>query len=247
VVVQARMTSTRLPGKVLMDVAGAPMLAQQLRRLRRCRALDDIVVATTTNATDDPLVRLADAEGVRWYRGSEHDVLGRYAAAAREAGAELVVRSTADCPLIDPGIVDLVVTTLAEHADDTDYASNVVRRTHPQGLDVEALFGDVLARLDRMARSAPAREHVTYFVLRERPELFAVRAVAESDDSSTYRWTVDTPEDLAFVRRIYESLDVAGRAPAWRDMVDWCRANDLGRHAPAPGAPADRAVGHGRG
>src|SRR4051794_35183830 len=102
IIVQARMTSSRLPGKVLMELADRPMLSQQIRRLKNCREMDEIVIATTINATDDPVVELADAEGLRWFRGSESDVLSRYVGAAHEAKAEIVIRITVDCPLIDP-------------------------------------------------------------------------------------------------------------------------------------------------
>ena len=169
IVLQARMTSTRLPGKVLMDVAGRPMLAQQLRRLARCKQADEILVATTTNATDDPVVAVARAEGARWFRGSETDVLARYVEASREAKADLVVRVTADCPLIDPEESDRVIEALMAHQERCDYASNVVRRTYPQGLDTEAMYADALERLDRLAQSSPAREHVTYFILNDHP------------------------------------------------------------------------------
>src|SRR5688572_8897689 len=124
IIVQARMTSTRLPGKVLMDLAGRPMLARQIRRLKDCRCADDIVVATTTNATDDPVVALADAEGVRWFRGSEDDVLSRYVGAAREANADMIVRITADCPLIDAELTDQVIEELQSLSTTYDYASN---------------------------------------------------------------------------------------------------------------------------
>src|SRR5215218_491559 len=113
-ILQARMTSERLPGKVLAEVAGRPMIEHQLRRLSRCERIDELVIATTTNADDDPLVELAARVGVRVFRGSEHDVLSRYAGAAREASADLVVRLTSDCPLADPGEVDVVVAALEE-------------------------------------------------------------------------------------------------------------------------------------
>ena len=177
------------------------MLAQQLRRLKSSRNLDALVLATTTNPTDDPLVELARAEGVVWYRGDEHDVLGRYLGAARASNAELVVRMTADCPLIDAEIVDLVV---AACSDGCDYASNTVRRTYPRGLDVEAFHFDVLERIARMATSRPAREHVTYYIHREHPELFIVRSVTDTTDHSDLRWTVDTEADLRLVRAIYD-------------------------------------------
>jgi len=225
IVVQARMTSTRLPGKVLMDVAGRPMLAQQLRRLTRCRLADDIVVATTVNATDDPVVTVARAEGARWFRGSEGDVLDRYVGAARDAKADIVVRVTADCPLIDPDVSDRVIDALVSGPERWDYASNVVRRTFPQGLDTEALFADTLERVHRMARSASAREHVTPFIYRERPDLFLVHSVTDGEDNSDLRWTVDEPADLELVRRVYEGLRVGERAVGYRELLAHARAH----------------------
>lgn len=220
-VLQARTTSTRLPGKVLMDLGGRPMLARQLERLARCRRVDEVVVATTVNAADDPVVALAEEAGVRWYRGSEADVLARYAGAAREAGAELVVRSTADCPLIDPEVVDRVVETLEGERAVLDYVSNVVRRTYPRGLDVEALWRDTLDRVDRMATSGPAREHVTWFIYRERPELFAIGSVTDVEDHADLGWTVDTAEDLERVRAIFAHL---GLGSAWVPYPEAVRA-----------------------
>jgi spore coat polysaccharide biosynthesis protein SpsF len=205
-IVQARMTSSRLPGKILADVAGAPMLAQGLRRLRRARQLDAIVVATTVNASDDPVVELARAEHVECFRGDEADVLGRFAGAAATSGAELVVRVTGDCPLIDPDVVDDVVERATSTTDRCDYASNTIERTYPRGLDVEAFHRDVLDRMHRMAISEPAREHVTYFLHRERPDLFEIRQVTRADDASDLRWTVDPDDDLQLIRRMFDDL-----------------------------------------
>lgn len=222
-VVQARMTSTRLPGKVLMDLGGAPMLERQLARLARCRALDEVVLAVTVNADDDPLVALADRLGLRWHRGSEDDVLARYAGAAREADASVVVRVTSDCPLIDPGEVDAVVAALG---DDVDYAANVLEpRRLPRGLDCEALWRDVLERTARMATSRPAREHVTWFVREERPDLFAIARVEGSVDAPDLRWTVDTPADLELVRRLYADLGLAERDVPLAEVVAHVRAH----------------------
>jgi spore coat polysaccharide biosynthesis protein SpsF len=222
VIVQARMTSTRLPGKVLMDLAGKPMLERQLERLARCKHVDEVVLATTTNATDDPLAELGARLDVRVHRGSEHDVLDRYAGAARAADADVVVRVTSDCPLIDPAETDLVVVALDA---DVDYAANVLERDLPRGLDVEALWRDTLERVDRMATSAPAREHVTYFIQAERPDLFALRAVRRPFDAADLRWTVDTPEDLALVRRLYDELGLAEKPLPLADVIAHVRAH----------------------
>ena len=224
-IVQARMTSTRLPGKVLMDLSGSPMLAQQLRRLKQCRALDLIVVATTVNAADDPVVQVACAEGVESFRGNERDVLSRYVEAAREFDAEVVVRITADCPLIHPEIVDSVVSALASDARGCDYASNVLRRTYPKGLDAEAMYADVLFRMDRLANSVEAREHVTGFLRFERPELFVCRSVTDADDNSNLRWTVDERRDLDLVRKLFCELDLSHAVVPYREMLAFVRAH----------------------
>jgi spore coat polysaccharide biosynthesis protein SpsF len=224
VIVQARMTSTRLPGKVLMDLAGKPLLERQLERLARCRRVDEIVLAITINAADDPLAELAARLALRCHRGSEHDVLERYADAARDAEAELVVRVTADCPLIDPEETDAVIDALEERPG-CDYAANVLARDLPRGLDVEALWRDTLERVDRMATSAPAREHVTYFCHTERPDLFELLAVRRPFDAADLRWTVDTPEDLALVRRLYDELGLADRPLPLADVIAHVRAH----------------------
>ena len=225
IILQARMTSSRLPGKVLMDLAGKPMLAQQLSRLKRCRAVDDIVVATTENAADDAIVAVARGEGVRWFRGSEHDVLARFVGAACEANADVVIRITADCPLIDPEQSDRVIETFCAHRRDADYASNVVQRTFPVGLDTEALFRDTLERTHRLAQSPAAREHVTWLIHRECPALFRILSVTDNEDNSDLRWVVDVPEDLQMARRLYEALGLGEQPLAYREIVSFVRAH----------------------
>ena len=225
IVIQARMRSSRLPGKVLADLGGRPMLAEQLHRLKECPGVDEIAIATTENAADEPIGDLASQYKVRCFRGSEADVLGRFVGAAREAHAELVVRITADCPLIDPQVLTRVVNEALLHRESCDYVSNVLRRTFPRGLDVEALNWDVLLQLDRMAVSADAREHVTTFIRSEAPHLFACRSVEDDADNSDLRWTVDTPEDLQFVRVLYERLGLRDRIVPYREMITFVRAH----------------------
>jgi spore coat polysaccharide biosynthesis protein SpsF len=224
-IVQARMTSTRLPGKVLMDLAGRPMLAQQIRRLRRCRMAHEIVIATTTNAADDPVTELAARERVHCFRGNEADVLSRYAGAARETGAEAIVRLTADCPLIDPETTDRVVQELLDHATECDYSANILHRTYPRGLDTEVFWRDTLERIDRMARSPAAREHVTVFARSERPDLFLCRSVTDEQDNSDLRWTVDTREDFELVSALYRSLDLDQNAAPYAAILAYVRAH----------------------
>jgi spore coat polysaccharide biosynthesis protein SpsF len=218
IIVQARMGATRLPGKVLKDVAGRPMLAQQIKRLRQFRAADELMIATTDLPADDAIVELARKLDVDCFRGSEADVLGRYVGAARQAQAEVIVRVTADCPLIDPEVGDRVIRELTEHADECDYASNVLRRTYPQGLDVEAMFWDTLLRLDRLSRSPADREHVTVLP-RVRPDLFLTRSVEDDQNHAGLRWTVDTEIDLQLIRTLYEVLDLGESTWSYRQIL----------------------------
>lgn len=198
-IIQARMGSSRLPGKVLEDIAGETMLGQVVARVRAARTIDEVVIATSTHPGDDEIEREADRLGTGVFRGSETDVLSRYVGAARQFGASVVVRVTSDCPLLEPAVVDLVVEALRW---DVDYASNTHRRTYPRGLDVEALFRETLERINSVATSQQAREHVTAYIV-EQPQEFRVRHVIDTVDHSELRWTVDTPEDLELVRQIY--------------------------------------------
>jgi spore coat polysaccharide biosynthesis protein SpsF (cytidylyltransferase family) len=215
-IVQARMGSTRLPGKVLADLDGEPLLAHVLRRAGAAASVDEVVLATTREPRDDALLSVAEAADVRIVRGSEDDVLGRYTVAADAALADIVVRITGDCPLLDPAVVDTVVESLEKSS--ADYASNILQRTFPKGLDVEALHHDVLTRVARLASSVAAREHVTWFIREERPDLFVRRSVTTEDgDWSELNWSVDSSEDLERVRAL---LRAHGGAVPWRSLVD---------------------------
>jgi spore coat polysaccharide biosynthesis protein SpsF len=229
-VVQARMGSTRLPGKVLMDLAGASILERGFRRLSRARTLDKVVIATTVERADDALEAVCRTNGWPCARGNESDVLDRYYRAAVAYAADVVVRVTSDCPLIEPEIVDQVVTDLLQGEPRADYVSNTLPpRTFPRGLDVEAVRFDALERAWREDTDPTLREHVTPYIYRH-PESFRLRAVTSDVDYSDQRWTVDTPEDLAFVRRIYEHI--GHDRFSWRDVLsvlethpDWLAIN----------------------
>lgn len=203
-IVQARLGSTRLPGKVLADIAGQTMLARVVRRLRRCERLDEVVVATSVSPTDDEIVAECRELDAAVFRGSEADVLDRFYQAAQTHGAGVVVRVTADCPLIEPAIVDLVVDRF--RATRADYARNTETRTYPRGLDAEAVALPALVLAWHLARAGYERAHVTPYVYGH-PEMFRVTSVTHGTDYSGHRWTVDTPEDLALLRAIYERLD----------------------------------------
>jgi len=202
-VLQARMSSRRLPGKVLTPVHGEPMILRQIERLRRARLLEDFVVATSTDATDAPLADLCAAHGIAVHRGSLDDVLTRVAEAARSRSPGGVVRLTADCPLTDPDVVDSVIATFRDQQ--VDYVGNIDPPTWPDGLDVEVCSLDTLTDAAQRAADPAEREHVTLFI-RRHPELYAQVNVAAEVDRSRMRWTVDSPEDLNFVRAVYDRL-----------------------------------------
>jgi spore coat polysaccharide biosynthesis protein SpsF len=219
-IIQARMGSSRLPGKVLTDIGGATMLAQVVRRLRAAQRIAEVVIATSTAADDDTVVCEAGRLGASVSRGSETDVLSRFLGAARAYRADAIVRVTADCPLLDAGVVDQVIEALT---DEVDYASNTHERTYPRGLDAEALHRDTLERIARLGTSPAAREHVTAFVM-EVPSLFRVAHVRGEADDADLRWTVDTAEDLAMVRTLYDELGLAGALRPYREVVAAVRA-----------------------
>jgi spore coat polysaccharide biosynthesis protein SpsF len=210
-ILQARMSSTRLPGKVLAPVLGEPMIGRQVERLRRCRRLDALAVATSDGPEDDPLAAYCEGLDLPVYRGSLADVLDRFHHAALAFGpARTVVRLTADCPLADWTVIDEVVE--AHEAGGFDYTNNTTpERTFPHGLDAEAMRAEVLAEAWREAADPYEREHVTPFIYR-RPERFRLGSVTSADPAPELRWTVDTPQDLDFVRYVYGALYAADPA-----------------------------------
>jgi len=202
-IVQARMGSSRLPGKVLLDLGGETVLARVVRRLLRARLLDDVMVATTDSAADDAIAGECERVAVSFFRGSEDDVLDRYWKAAKVCQADAVVRITSDCPLIDPQVVDEAISAFRDRS--VDYASNTIVRTYPGGLDTEVFSRAALERAWVEAGKSYEREHVTpYFY--EHPELFRIASVCSRTDCSRFRWTLDTAEDLQLIRKIYSSF-----------------------------------------
>lgn len=205
VIVQARMGSTRLPGKVLKAIDGRPMLSYQIERLRAAARVERIVIATTTSSADEPIVRFSDSESVACTRGSEQDVLSRYAEAAAKFDARVVVRVTSDCPLIDPGLIDAAIDEFGGAAGRYDYLSNMLEPTWPYGMAVEVFTRAALIEADREATQPAEREHVTPFIY-WRPQRYRLKSLVRSSDLSWHRWTVDTPEDFDLVSRIIGAL-----------------------------------------
>jgi spore coat polysaccharide biosynthesis protein SpsF len=202
-IIQARMGSTRLPGKVMKDLGGETVLARVVRRVQRAALLGEVIVATTTRPADDIILEECRRLSVRVYRGDENDVLDRYYRAAEWANAETVVRITSDCPLIDSEISNEIVRRFLDQQP--DYASNGLERTYPRGLDTEVITQPTLTRAWKEACQPYQRVHVTPYIY-ENPSCFRILSVTADTDYSSHRWTLDTPEDLAFVRAIYERM-----------------------------------------
>ena len=214
-IIQARMGSTRLPGKVLKDLAGQTVLARVVNRTRRAALLDEVVIATTDKPADDAIVEECTRLQVPCFRGDESDVLDRYYRAAQNFSADAVVRITSDCPLIDPELIDVTVRAFMDQQP--DYATNSLVITYPRGLDVEVFTLNALARAWREAKEPYQRAHVTPYMY-EHSELFKIVSLTAGNDYSHYRWTLDTEEDLEVIRAIYNHFPT-GDSVHWRQVL----------------------------
>ena len=241
-IIQGRMSSSRLQGKILADIAGQPMLQRVFMRTSRAAAVTETIFATTTDASDDPVAEYCDFSGIPVTRGSQFDVLDRYYQTAKGAKADVVVRITADCPVIDPALIDEVVRTVTSGQSSVDsvqfdFACNRLpppfQRTYPIGLDVEVCTFVALERAWKEAKEPQHREHtMPYFyegvklITENRslqtgtsPRGFRIALLNHTTDFGDYRWTVDTPEDLEFMRQVYSRFD--GRDDfTWKDVLD---------------------------
>jgi spore coat polysaccharide biosynthesis protein SpsF len=202
-ILQARMGSSRLPGKVLKPILGRPMLELQIERLRCCKRIDQLVVATSVNPEDQAITDLCLRVGVNYFLGDPEDVLDRFYQAAKQYNPEHVVRLTGDCPLADPALIDDLVEFYLSHR--CDYASNCHEPSLPDGLDTEIFSFSALEQAWKEAELPSHLEHVTPFI-RSHPERFKIACYRYHTDLSHLRWVVDEPEDLEFVRRVYEAL-----------------------------------------
>jgi spore coat polysaccharide biosynthesis protein SpsF len=199
--IQARMSSSRLPGKVLKDIVGSPMLIRVIQRAVSAKTIDLVAVITSNHADDNAIEQLCDHHSILCYRGSLNDVLDRYYEAALHFQADVIVRITADCPLLDPIIVDKVIDAFQNGR--FDYVSNTLECTYPDGLDTEVFRFETLKQAWQEAALKSEREHVTAYMVKH-PEFFRLGSVKHEEDLSSLRWTVDTPRDLEFIRCIYK-------------------------------------------
>jgi len=199
------MTSTRLPAKVMKQVLGKPLLEYQIERLKRVKLADQIVVATTINDTDQPIIDLCDRLSIPCYRGSEEDVLARYHGAAIANQADIVVRVTSDCPVIDPQVIDQAIQFYIDSHPKYDYVSNCLEGSYPRGMDTEVFTFKVLDEAFYQATAQSDREHVTPFIYRQ-SNRYKLRQVNYFENQGDYRWTVDMPEDFELIKKIIENL-----------------------------------------
>jgi spore coat polysaccharide biosynthesis protein SpsF len=220
-IIQARVGSTRLPGKVMKEgFPGRTLLSLMLERLGTCKRLDKLIVAVPESADNDRIADEARRCGVLVFRGSEADVLTRYVGAARQYRLQMVVRVTSDCPLIDAEVVDRHVDRMRELWSSVDFVTNMMRQSFALGLAVEAMPIDVLERMSRLSTTPYLREHVTTIAY-EQPSLFAIDHVMDRQDRSHLRWTVDYPEDLEFVRAVFGALYWPGRVFSTQEVLSY--------------------------
>ena len=221
--IEARMTSSRLPGKVLLPLAGRPALERMIERIKLARYVDEIVVATTVNTDDDLIVELTERLGVGCFRGSENDVLARVLGAAQAAKANLICELTGDCPLIDPMIIDQVI--VSHLSGSFDYSSNIFnQRTYPVGVDVQVFSTDILSRVDELTNDPIDRVHVSCFIYHN-PKLFRLNGIFASPEQfgPDIRITLDTEDDYQLIDRIYQAMDASGNVWSCSEIVAWLK------------------------
>ncbi|MDF2065816.1 glycosyltransferase family protein [Bacillus sp. Cr_A10] len=230
-IIQARMGSTRLPGKILKVVNGKTLLEYQLERVKQSRKIDQIIIATTVEDADQPIIDFCEEYGIKYYRGSENDVLSRYYETAQKYDADIIVRLTSDCPIIDPIIIDKTIQHYLDNSLIFDYVSNTVERTFPRGLDTEVFSLNALKKAYEAATLARDREHVTAY-LYTNPEIFRIGHLTNKKDYGNNRWTVDTLEDFRLIDLILTELYQPNKMFYMEDIInllekhpDWVKLN----------------------
>ncbi|MXO76675.1 acylneuraminate cytidylyltransferase [Paenibacillus sp. OT2-17] len=215
-IIQARMGSTRLPGKVDLNLLGVTVLERVVERIKKVKQINKIVVATTDLTADETIVNLAHKAEVEVYRGSESDVLKRYYEAAVTYNADVIIRITSDCPVIDPVIIDELIKNYIMGS--YDYVSNTIERSYPRGLDAEVFSFASLEKAHLEAKSTEQREHVTPYIY-QNPDQFSLLSVTYPKDYSNYRWTLDTIEDWELIQQIYTYIKDRNSFD-WQDVLE---------------------------
>lgn len=216
--IQARMGSRRLPQKVMRLIEGKTMIERIWERLNACKEIDEIVLATSTRKENDVLAEYVKRIGLACVRGSEEDLIQRHSAVLERYKGDALVRITADCPLVDPLVVDTLVGVYRQHTKSVDLVSNIFPRTYPKGLDTEVIPLHTFKRLEEEVKDPRYRELTTYYIM-EHPQSFIIKNIEYKEDISQLRWTVDYPEDLEFVQKIYEALYTNNRIFTMEDIL----------------------------
>ncbi|MCF6296413.1 MAG: glycosyltransferase family protein [Flavobacteriaceae bacterium] len=222
-IVQARMSSTRLPGKVLLDLGGKPVLQQVFNQISNAKLIDKIVLATSIDSSDDLLEKWAKNSNNLFYRGSLNNVLERYYYAAKEFSADVIVRITADCPLVDPKIIDSIIELF--NKENYDYCSNTITPTFPDGLDVEVLKFVALEKAYINATLLSEIEHVTPYI-KNNPQLFKIGMYSSKTDYSSLRWTLDNKEDYEFLKLIFNKFSNECDYISWEKAIKFLANNE---------------------
>ena len=225
VISQARMTSTRLPGKVLLKVLDKPLLEYHIERLQRVQLADDIIIATTLNLTDDPIVELCNKLNIKCFRGSENNVLSRYYKVAQLYRASSIVRVTSDCPLIDPQIIDDTIEFYLKNINEYDYVSNcTLKRTFPRGMDTEVFSFKALCESQYRAKKSEEIEGVTLYI-ENNPDKFRMGGITNRPNLSKFRWTVDEQKDFDLIKIIIEKLYPKNKNFTMQDILQLFKEN----------------------
>lgn len=223
-IVQARVGSTRLPEKVLKKICGKTVLEHDIDRLKQVKNLNNLVIATTTLEDDNKIEKLVTKLGVDCFRGSSEDVLSRYYFAAKKYKADVIVRVTSDCPLIDYDTSDKIIKYYLDNLDKYDYLSNTIERTYPRGLDTEVFSFHALEKSHMEAKKKYEREHVTPYIYKN-TDIFRVAQYKNEDDYSNYRWTLDTEEDYKLISIIYNNLYKKDKLFSFDDILKFIDEN----------------------
>lgn len=220
IIVESRMRSTRLPGKILLPILGKPALELMVERLKRVREADEIIIATTDKDCDLVIADFAEKWGVKFFRGSEEDVLLRVLQAAKKFAVDVIVEITSDCPLADPGIISDCINRFLD--SDVDYLSNVILRTYPRGLDIQVFKTAVLEKVDSLTEDSAHREHVTLYIY-EHPERYKLMNVSAEHglQLAEQRLTLDTPYDYFVIREVFEKLYPQNKDFGYRDIYNF--------------------------
>ena len=229
-ILQARMSSSRLPGKVMMPINGEPMIYRQIERIRQASTLDELIVATSTDSSDDALAEFLLEKGIEVFRGSLNDVLSRFSEIQKGIKSTAIIRLTGDCPLVMPELIDKRVAKFYE--SNVDYLSNTLESTYPDGLDVEIVRPSVFTKLAALDLSGAEREHVTLGIY-SRPSIFALENFRGDEDLSQTRWTVDYLEDLVFVRQVFNEFIGRESTFTFEDTMSFL-ANELDLRSASP-------------